>query len=192
MLYEFYCIALSFRYWLTAMSMMMIIGWCSKLFGLGLQWVRVMRISRKQDVQNSWFYMQIRLFATVLIHHLKPLTRAMHACLRWYQTSKNNKYCKYTKANILYNTRDVQISDNTIGIFESPKYDVNPQPNTRGIGPLVGRTSGNRRSVMHVLAVIYSITYHFFFICQYIFIQVILSGREICPLLMYPGTFLVF
>ena len=37
-----------------------------------------------------------------------------------------------------------------IGIFESPKCDVNPQPNTRGIGPLVGRTSGNRRSVMHV------------------------------------------
>ena len=56
------------------------------------------------------------------------------------------------------------------GIFESPKCDVNPQPNTRGIGPLVGRTSGNRRSVMHVLAVIFSITYHFFFISQYIFI----------------------
>ena len=79
-----------------------------------------------------------------------------------------------------------------IGIFESPKCDVNPQPNTRGIGPLVGRTSGNRRSVMHVLAVIFSITYHFFFICQYIFIQVILSGRGIYPLLMYPTTFLVF
>ena len=79
-----------------------------------------------------------------------------------------------------------------IGIFESPKCDVNPQPNTRGIGPLVGRTSGNRRSVMHVLAVIFSITYHVFFICQYIFIQVILSGREIYPLLMYPSTFLVF
>ena len=79
-----------------------------------------------------------------------------------------------------------------IGIFESSKCDVNPQPNTRGIGSLVGRTSGNRRSVMHVLAVIFSITYHFFFICQYIFIQVILSGREIYPLLMYPSTFLVF
>ena len=79
-----------------------------------------------------------------------------------------------------------------IGIFESPKCDVNPQPNTRGIGPLVGRTSGNRRSVMHVLAVIFSITYHFFLICQYIFIQVILSDREIYPLLMYPSTFLVF
>ena len=79
-----------------------------------------------------------------------------------------------------------------IRIFESRKCDVNPQPNTRGIGPLVGRTSGNRRSVMHVLAVIFSITYHFFFICQYIFIQVILSDREIYPLLMYPSTFLVF
>ena len=75
----------------------------------------------------------------------------------------------------------------------SPKCDVNPQPNTQGIGPLViGRTSGNRRSVMHVLAAIFSITYHFFFICQYIFIQVILSGRETHPLLMYPSTFLVF
>ena len=42
------------------------------------------------------------------------------------------------------------------------------------------------------LAVIFSITYHFFFICQYNFIQVILSGREIYPLLMYPSTFLVF
>ena len=82
----------------------------------------------------------------------------------------------------------------SIGIFESPKCDVNPQPNTstRGIGPLVGRTSGNRRSVMHVLAVIFSITYHFFFISQYISIQVILSGRDIYPLLMYPSTFLVF
>ena len=79
-----------------------------------------------------------------------------------------------------------------IGIFESPKCDVNPQPNTWGIGPLVGRTSGNRRSVMHVLAVIFSITDHFFFICQYIFIQAILSGREIYPLLMYPSTFLIF
>ena len=79
-----------------------------------------------------------------------------------------------------------------IGIFESPKCDVNPQPNTRGIGPLVGRTSGNRRSVMHVLTVIFNITYHFFFICQYIFIQVILSGTEIYLLLMYPSTFLVF
>ena len=84
------------------------------------------------------------------------------------------------------------LHDEPIGIFESPKYYVNPQPNTRGIGPLVGRTSGNRHSVMHVLAVIFSITYHFFFICQYIFIQVILSGREIYPLLMYPSTFLVF
>ena len=28
-------------------------------------------------------------------------------------------------------------------IFNSPKYDVNPQPNTQGIGSLVGRTSGN-------------------------------------------------
>ena len=37
-----------------------------------------------------------------------------------------------------------------IGIFNSPNYDVNPQPNTQGIGPLVGRTSGNRRCVMHV------------------------------------------
>ena len=41
----------------------------------------------------------------------------------------------------------------SIGMFKSPKCDVNPQPNTRGIGPLVGRTSSNRRSVMHVLAV---------------------------------------
>ena len=80
----------------------------------------------------------------------------------------------------------------SIGMFESPKCDVNPQPNTQGIGPLVGRTSGNHRSVMHVLAVILSITCHFFFICQYIFIRVIWSGREICPLLMYPSMFLIF
>ena len=61
-------------------------------------------------------------------------------------------------------------------------------PNKRGIGPLVGRSSRHRRSVMHVLAVILStcITCHFFFICQNIFIRVIWSGREICPLLMYP------
>ena len=79
-----------------------------------------------------------------------------------------------------------------IGIFESPKCDVNPQPNTRGIGPLVGRTSGNRRSVMHVLVEIFSITYNFSFICQYIFIWLISSGREIFPLLKYPDKFLIF
>ena len=76
-------------------------------------------------------------------------------------------------------------------MFESPKCDVNPQPNTGGIGPLVGRTSGYRRSVMHVLAVIFSITYHFSFICQYIFIWVKWSGREICPLLMYQSKFFI-
>ena len=70
----------------------------------------------------------------------------------------------------------------SIGIFESPKCDVNPQPNTRGIWPLVGRTSGNRRSVMHVLVEIFSTTYNFSFICQYIFIWLISSGREIFPL----------
>ena len=79
-----------------------------------------------------------------------------------------------------------------IGIFESPKCDVNPQPNTRGIGPLVGRTSGNRRSVMHALVEFFSITYNFSFICQYIFIWLISSGREIFPLLKYPGKCLVF
>ena len=68
--------------------------------------------------------------------------------------------------------------------FSSPR---NMTPNKRGIGPLVGRTSRHRRSVMHVLAVILSITY-FFFICQNIFIRVIWSGREICPLLMYPNN----
>ena len=69
-----------------------------------------------------------------------------------------------------------------IGMFGSPKYDVNLQPNTRGIGPLVGRTSRYRRSGMHVLALILGITCHFFFICQNIFIRVIWSYREICPL----------
>ena len=71
-----------------------------------------------------------------------------------------------------------------IGIFESLKCDFNPQPNTRGIGPLVGRTSSNRRSVMHVLVEIFRITYNFSFICQYIFIWPISSGREISPLLI--------
>ena len=79
-----------------------------------------------------------------------------------------------------------------IGVSESLKCDVNPQPNTQGIGPLVGRTSGNHRSVMHVLAVILSIACHFFFICEYIFIRVIWSGSEICPLLIYPSIFLTF
>ena len=79
-----------------------------------------------------------------------------------------------------------------IGIFNSSNYDVNPQPNTRGIGPLVGRTSGNRRSVMHVLAVLLSKTCHLFFIYQYVFIRVTLSGRKICPLFIYPGMFLIF
>ena len=51
-----------------------------------------------------------------------------------------------------------------IGIFKSMKCDINPQPNTGGIGPLVGRTSRYRCSVMHVLAVILSITCCFFFV----------------------------
>ena len=82
----------------------------------------------------------------------------------------------------------------TIKCYEghSEKCDVNPQPNTRGIWPLVCRTSRYRRDVMHVLAVISSITCHFFFICQNIFIRVIWSGRKICPLLMDPSIFLAF
>ena len=75
-----------------------------------------------------------------------------------------------------------QMQYSCIGIFKSLKCDVNPQPNTRGIGPLVGRTSRYRRSVMHVLMVILSITCHFSFIYQNIFIQVIWSGIKICPL----------
>ena len=43
--------------------------------------------------------------------------------------------------------------DYTIGIFDFPKCDVNLQPNTRGIGLMVGRTSRYRRSVMLALAV---------------------------------------
>ena len=38
-----------------------------------------------------------------------------------------------------------------------------PQPNTRGIGPLVGRTSGNRRSIMHISALILNKNCNFFF-----------------------------
>ena len=34
--------------------------------------------------------------------------------------------------------------------LESPKYDVNLWSCTRDIGPLVSRTIGYRRSVMHV------------------------------------------
>ena len=85
-----------------------------------------------------------------------------------------------------------QTLDACIEIFNSPKYDVNAQPNTRGIGPLVGRTSRYRRSVMHVLAMILNKTCHFFFICQYVSIKVTWSGREICTLLMYPSVFLIF
>ena len=80
-----------------------------------------------------------------------------------------------------------------IGIFESPKCDsIHSLTVTRGIGPLVGRTSRYRRSVMHVLAVILSINCHFFFICQNIFIRVIWSARKTCPLLMDRSKFLVF
>ena len=85
------------------------------------------------------------------------------------------------------NKKFVLIYNFLIGIFESPKCDVNPQPNTQGIGPLVGRTSGNCRSVKHVLAVIFSKTYNFSFICQYIFSWLMSSGRGICPLLIYPS-----
>ena len=45
------------------------------------------------------------------------------------------------------------------------------------------------RSVTHVLAEILSITCHFFFICQNIFIWFIWSGREIFLLLMYLSIF---
>ena len=43
-----------------------------------------------------------------------------------------------------------ELVSGTIGIFNSPKCDVKPQPNTWGIWPLVGRTSASRRSVMHI------------------------------------------
>ena len=84
-------------------------------------------------------------------------------------------------------------NEKNIGIFESPNMTlIHTQSNTRGIGPLVGRTSRYRRSVMHVLAVIFSIICHFFFICQNIFTRVIWSDRKICPILMYPSIFLIF
>ena len=79
-----------------------------------------------------------------------------------------------------------------IGIFYSTKYDVIYKFNTQ---PKVGRTSGNRRNVMHVLAVILSKICHFFFICQISSIGLHclpVSGREICPLLIYPRIFLNF
>ena len=62
----------------------------------------------------------------------------------------------------------LKLSLSHIRIFESPNYDVNPQLNTQGtwIGPLVSRTSRYRHCVMHVLAFILSITWHFFFICH--------------------------
>ena len=62
-----------------------------------------------------------------------------------------------------------------IGIlnFESLKCDINPQPNTQGIEPLVGRTSRYCRSIMHVSAIILSLTCHFFIIYQNIFASVI-------------------
>ena len=117
-------------------------------------------------------------------------TRRSHGLfniLRQPQCIKNTKLMPTTYTiNIYYK------SFPSIGIFESPKCDVNPQPNTRGIGPLVGRTSGNRRSVMHDLVEIFSVTYNFSFICQYIFIWLISSGREIFPLLKYPSKFLIF
>ena len=64
--------------------------------------------------------------------------------------------------------KQTQCLNQIIGMFESPKYDVNSQPNTWGIGPLTGRTSRYRCSYMHVLAVILSLTCNFFFICQYV------------------------
>ena len=45
---------------------------------------------------------------------------------------------------------------------------------------------------MHVLAVIFSKSYYFSFICQYIFSWLISSGREICPLLIYPSKSFIF
>ena len=60
--------------------------------------------------------------------------------------------------NIRLVTKTCKKCDYSIGIFNSPKYDVSPQPNTRDIGPLVGRTSGDRHGIMHVLAVILSKT----------------------------------
>ena len=47
----------------------------------------------------------------------------------------------------------------------------------------LGRWLAEPSSVIHVLAVI---------LCQNIFIRVIWSGREMCPLLMNPYTVLVF
>ena len=45
-------------------------------------------------------------------------------------------------------------------------------------------------ALLHVLVEMFSITYNFSFICQCIFIWLISSGREIFPLLKYPGRFL--
>ena len=71
-------------------------------------------------------------------------------------------------------------------LHKSPKCVVNPQPNTQGIGLLVGKTSRNRCSPMHVFP--RNFEYNLQFLCPYIFIRVILSDREIYPLLLCPNT----
>ena len=57
-------------------------------------------------------------------------------------------------------------------------FDVNQQPNSLSIRWLVGRTSRNRCSVIHILVEIVTKTCHFVLICKYIFIRITLSGKE--------------
>ena len=114
--------------------------------------------------------------------------------LRFWNFAMELLFRFYRAPSSIVITYSIDLSERIvqIGIFEPPKCDVNPQPNTQGIGPLVGRTSGNRRSVMHVLVEMFSITYNFSFIRQCIFIWLISSGRELFHLLKYPGKFLIF
>ena len=74
-------------------------------------------------------------------------------------TNVDTKYYVLLFTELCTHTSNHNQLNTCIGVFKSPKCDVNPQPNRRGIVPLVGRTSGTRCSVMYGLVVIWSKTF---------------------------------
>ena len=120
---------------------------------------------------NFWFlsvWLHVACDAPVFLIHVM----VVHLFTNWYRLLiLAHTYIFYNRLSCI-GEYCITVKYQIIGIFESPIYDVNQQPNTLGSGPLVGRNCRNLHSVMHVLAVIFGKTCHFFFICQTIYCQV--------------------
>ena len=136
------------------------------------------------------YHAEIRSFIIALAYYLtfflknpKKIRISSYLIIIFYTIRLyNNFYIRLGLfLEIKFQKKRIRVKSDTLYYTYYKNFQV-PELWRRSItGPLVGwlRNLGYRRSVMHVLAVKLTIS---LFDCHYIFIQVTLSGREICPL----------